>query len=202
MSRDESKATRNVRLAMKMIGTHIVKTADSLQDAKVDEMIDQILHAKRIFVMGAGRSGLVGRAFAMRLMHLDLPVFVVGETVTPAIEKGDVLVTISGSGETKSVVELARAGKQCGAKLISIVSNHNSSLAKMSDVVVEVKGRSKAEKIDYLERQVRGEHYTLAPLGTLFETTSMVFLDGAISELMKVTKKDETHLRLRHTSLE
>jgi len=86
--------------------------------------------------------------------------------------------------------------------LISIVSNPNSSLAKISDVVVEVKGRSKAEKIDYLERQVRGEYYTLAPLGTLFETTSMVFLDGVISGLMKVTKKDETHLRLRHTSLE
>jgi len=202
MSEDESKATRNVRLAMKMIGTHIAKTADSIQDATVDEMLDQILHAKRIFVMGAGRSGLVGRAFAMRLMHLDLPVFVVGETVTPAIEKGDVLVTISGSGETKSIVELTRAGKQCGAKLISIVSNPNSSLAKMSDVVVEVKGRSKAEKIDYLERQVRGEYYTLAPLGTLFETTSMVFLDGVISGLMKVTKKDETYLRLRHTSLE
>ncbi|MDI6888243.1 MAG: 6-phospho-3-hexuloisomerase [Methanocellales archaeon] len=202
MSEDESKATRSVRLAMKMIGTHIIKTAETVQDAKVDEMIDQILHAKKIFVMGAGRSGLVGRAFAMRLMHLDLPVFVVGETVTPAIEDGDVLITISGSGETKSVVELAMVGKQCGAKLISIVSNPSSSLAKVSDIVVEVKGRSKAEKIDYLERQVRGEHYTLAPLGTLFETTSLVFLDGVISELMKVTKRDETYLRLRHTSLE
>jgi len=77
MSEDESKATRNVKLAMKMIGTHIAKTADNIQDAVVDEMFDQILHAKRIFVMGAGRSGLVGRAFAMRLMQLDLSVFVV-----------------------------------------------------------------------------------------------------------------------------
>ncbi|UZE92581.1 MAG: 6-phospho-3-hexuloisomerase [Methanosarcinales archaeon] len=202
MSKDENKATRNVRLAMKLIGKHITKTADSIQDASVCEMIDQILRANKIFVMGAGRSGLVGRAFAMRLMHLDLSVFVVGETVTPAIEQGDVLVIISGSGETKSIVELARVGKQCGAKLISIISNTSSSLAKISDVAIEVKGRTKIDKIDYLERQVRGEYYSLAPLGTLFETTSMVFLDGVISGLMSITKKDETYLRLRHTSLE
>ncbi|MCD5409702.1 MAG: 6-phospho-3-hexuloisomerase [Methanocellales archaeon] len=187
---------------MSLIGRHIAKVANEIHDDQVDTLVTHILTAKKIFVMGAGRSGLVGRAFAMRLMHLDLPVYVVGETVTPAVEVGDLLITISGSGETKSVVELAVVGKQCGAKLATITSNTCSSLARESDVIIEVKGRNKVDSVDYLERQVRGEYYPLAPMGTIFETTSLVFLDGLISELMAVTKRDEKYLRSRHASLE
>ncbi len=202
MSNDKKTTTRNIKLTMSLIGGHIAKVADEIHDDQVDALVSNILAAKKVFVMGAGRSGLVGRAFAMRLMHLDLPVYVVGETVTPAVKVGDLLITISGSGETKSVVELAIVGKQCGAKLATITSNINSSLARESDVIIEVKGRNKVDSVDYLERQVRGEYYPLAPMGTIFETTSLVFLDGLISELMAVTKRDEKYLRSRHTSLE
>ncbi|ATZ61703.2 MAG: 6-phospho-3-hexuloisomerase [Methanosarcinales archaeon Met12] len=202
MSNDKNTTKRDTKLTMNLIGAHIIKIAGEIHDDQVDALISHILAAKKIFVMGAGRSGLVGRAFAMRLMHLDLPVYVVGESVTPAVEKGDLLITISGSGETKSVVELALVGKQCGAKLVTITSNISSPLAKKSDVVIEVKGRSKMDSVDYFERQVRGEYQPLVPLGTIFETTSLVFLDGLISELMTVTKRDEKYLQSRHASLE
>lgn len=202
MSDDKNTTTRNIKLAMKLLGEHIIRTANEIHDDQVDALVNHILGARKIFVMGAGRSGLVGKTFAMRLMHLGLSVYVVGEIVTPAVEKGDILITISGSGETKSIVELALIGKQCGAKLVTITSNISSSLAKESDVVIEVGGRNKTDSVDYLERQVRGEYYSLAPLGTLFEMTSLVFLDGLISELMAITKRDEKYLRSRHTSLE
>ena len=55
----------------------------------------KILNARRIYVMGAGRSGLVAKGFAMRLMHLGFQSYVVGETITPALQKGDVIVIFS-----------------------------------------------------------------------------------------------------------
>lgn len=54
-------------------------------------------HARRIFISGDGRSGLMGKAIAMRLMHGGYEVYVVGETITPSIGKGDVLLLVSGS---------------------------------------------------------------------------------------------------------
>ncbi|MDI6640444.1 MAG: 6-phospho-3-hexuloisomerase, partial [Methanocellales archaeon] len=179
-----------------------INAVDELKDDQVGAVIDHILSARKIFVIGAGRSGLVGRAFAMRLMHLGLRVFVVGETITPAVEKGDLLVVISGSGETQSVVDLAKIGKYLGAKMISITSNPKSKAARHADVLVVLGKRVKTNEMDYLERQVRGTHRSLAPLGTLFEITSMVFLDGIIAALMEITKKREMDLKLRHATLE
>ena len=65
----------------------------------VNHIAASLLQAPRIFVVGEGRSGLMGRAFAMRLMHLGATSYVVGETITPAIQEHDVLVAISGSGK-------------------------------------------------------------------------------------------------------
>ena len=199
-SKDENQST--VKSAMKMVGTHIINAVDEIKDDKIREVIDQILSARKIFVLGVGRSGLVGRAFAMRLMHLGLSVFVVGETITPSVEKSDLLVVISGSGETQSVVDLAKIGKHLGAKIVSITSNPNSTSSRHADVLIVLGKKVKTDDMDYLERQVRGTHRSLAPLGTLFEITSMVFLDGIVAALMEITKKRERDLKLRHATLE
>ncbi|MDD2665968.1 MAG: 6-phospho-3-hexuloisomerase [Methanocellales archaeon] len=199
-SKDENQST--VRSAMKMMSTHIIDAAEDLKDDTIKEVIDQLLSAKKIFLLGVGRSGLVGKAFAMRLMHLGFRVFVVGETITPSVEKGDLLVVISGSGETQSVVDLAQIGKDLGAKIILVTSNPNSTAASYADILITLGKRVKTDDMDYLERQVRGAHRSLAPLGTLFEITSMVFLDGIIAALMEITKKGEGDLKLKHATLE
>ena len=199
-SKDENLST--VKSAVKMMGAHIINSVEDLEDEKIKEVIDQILNAKKIFLLGAGRSGLVGKAFAMRLMHLGLNVFVVGETNTPSVEKGDLLVVVSGSGETRSVVGLAQIGKDLGAKIISITSNPNSTSARNADVLIVLGAKVNTDDMDYLERQVRGRHRPLAPLGTLFEMTSMIFLDGVVAALMEITKKSAEDLKRRHTTLE
>jgi 6-phospho-3-hexuloisomerase len=68
----------------------------------VEKLTEILLGARCTFVAGAGRSGLVAKAFCMRLMHLGLPAHPVGETATPALRRSDVLVVASGSGETTS----------------------------------------------------------------------------------------------------
>jgi 6-phospho-3-hexuloisomerase len=189
--------------AMQSITKHVEGVIHSLDEGQVNAMIDSILEAKKVFVFGAGRSGLVAKAFATRLMHLGVNVFVIGEILNPAIGEEDLLITISGSGETLSVVNAAKTAKTVKTKVAAITSYPNSSLARLADHVVTVKGRTKlrGEK-DFLVRQIRGEHYSLAPLGTLFEVSVLIFLDGLIVELMTRLGITEEDMRVRHAVIE
>ncbi len=177
----------------------------SIDTASVGRMLKTLEDARdrKVMVVGVGRSGLIGRAFAMRLMHLSYKVYVVGETITPAVEKEDVLIAISGSGTTTFVVAATEMAKKMGARVIAITSYPTSSLGKLADVVVVIRGRTKlARSNDYFSRQILGVHEPLAPLGTMFEQSSMVFLDGVVAELMYRMGKTEEDLRKRHATIE
>ncbi|RLG21751.1 6-phospho-3-hexuloisomerase [Methanosarcinales archaeon] len=194
-----------VSLLMELMGEHIKKVGRDINKDSVNKLIEDILNANAIFLMGAGRSGLVARAFAMRLMHLGLKVYVVGETTTPAVKRGDLVIAISGSGETRSIVSLARIAKEeIGAKLATITSNPESSLAKLSDTVILVEGKKADEisDVDYLERRMMGIHTKLTPLGTIFEITSLILLDSVVAELIARTGASEEELKARHSTLE
>ena len=189
--------------AMFSIAQHVKNVADSLDKKQVNALVNSLEKANKVFVYGAGRSGLVARAFAMRLMHLGINVFVIGETVTPAIEEDDLLIMISGSGETTSVVNTARIAKDFKARVALITSYPDSSTGKIADCVVVVKGRTKLKgDKDFLMRQIKGEHYSLAPLGTLFEISVLVFLDSLVAELMTCLGKSEDYMRMRHATIE
>lgn len=177
---------------------------DYLVEEDVAEFIEVITTADNIFVTGAGRSGLAAKAFAMRLMHLGLSAYVVGETISPAINEGDCILAISGSGETNTIVTAAKISKNRGAKVLALTSYPESSLGQLADCALLVKGRTKVEADDenYLKRQIKGNYTSLTPLGTAFELTSLVFLDGMVSELMNAMGKTEEDLKLRHTVLE
>ena len=183
---------------------------DNIRDAEeylveedIANFIEIITTADNIFVTGAGRSGLAAKAFAMRLMHLGLSSYVVGETISPAINAGDCILAISGSGETNTIVTAARISKKRGAKVLALTSYPESSLGQLADGIIHVKGRTKVEVDDenYLKRQIKGNYTSLTPLGTAFELTS-VFLDGLVSELMEAMGKTEEDLKNRHTVLE
>jgi len=176
----------------------------TVEDQEVEKMIRMILEAKKdkILLLGTGRSGFVGRAFALRLMHLGFNVYVSGETITPALTPEDLVIVISGSGTTTTVVAQAEVAKAVGSKIVSVTSHPDSPLAKVSDEIVVVKGRSKIDQIfDYEGRQISGE-YDNAPLGTMFELSVMVFLDAVIADLMHKLGIHEIDLRKRHSNTE
>ncbi len=183
----------------------VERTLSRISQRQVEGMINMMLWAKfrRILVIGVGRSGLIGRAFAMRLMHLDFDVYVMGETITPAIGKGDLIIAISGSGTTKLAVTAAEIGKEVGAKIIAVTSHPNSDLGKIADHLVQIRGRTKiAKERDYFLRQLTGVHEPLAPLGTIFELSAMVFFDSLIAELIERLGKSESELRRKHATIE
>jgi len=195
---------------MREIASFISKAIDEIDREQVARMIDLLVQVYRengrskILVMGAGRSGLVGRAFAMRLLHLGYNVYVLGDTIVPRIGNRDVVIAISGSGSTKLIVTAAEAAKKVGARIIAITSYPDSPLGRLADIVVRVPGRTKVSRSeeDYFARQILGMHEQLAPLGTLFEDTAMVFLDGVVAELMHRLGKTEEDLRAMHANIE
>ena len=164
---------------------------------------DAYKNGRRILIIGAGRSGLVGRAFAMRLKHLGFDTYVLGDTIVSPVRKDDIVIAISGSGRTALIVTAAEAAKTVGAKIVAITSFIDSPLAKLADIVVEIPGRTKVSHVeDYFARQILGLHEPLAPLGTLFEDCAAVFLDAVIAELMHRFGKTEEDLRQEHANIE
>lgn len=192
-----------IKAAIKEITDNVIDASQSLEKDNIKKAIDVLTSSDNVFVMGMGRSGLVAKAFAMRLMHLGISVYVVGETITPAITKNDSLLAISGSGETSTIVSTAKIVKKRNAKLIAITSYPNSTVGKLSDHIIYIKGRTKIDsEQNYIKRQINGRHQSLAPMGTLFEVTSLIFLDGLIAELMHKMQKTEDDLKEKHNVLE
>lgn len=195
------------RDAMYEIINFIVKSIDLIEDFSKENMISLLTSArkenKRVFVIGAGRSGLIARAFAMRLLHLGFNVYVIGETILPRASPGDILIAISGSGRTKLIVAAAEAAKGALMKIVAITTYPDSPLGRLADIVVRIPGRTKmAVEEDYISRQILGIHEPLAPLGTLFEDTTLIFLDGIIVELMNRLGITEEELMNRHANIE
>jgi 6-phospho 3-hexuloisomerase len=189
--------------AMGEILEHIQSLQRNMKAREINQFVDALLKSKRVFVVGAGRSGLVAKAFAMRLMHVGMDVYVIGETITPSLRAKDTLLAISGSGETELIVETAKIGKKIGAKIIAVTTYPRSPLAKLADVVVTLPGRKEVAAIaDYMKRELFGEYASLAPLGTLFEVGVMVFLDGIMAALMVKLGKREEDLKARHATIE
>jgi len=200
----EAKEIKSIwREAINSIVEHIKQISPRVKEEDVNKFIEMIEKANKVYVYGAGRSGLVAQAFAMRLMHLGIKVHVVGEITTPAIEREDIFITVSGSGETTSVVNYAAIAKKVGAKIIAITSYPESTLGKIADLVLIVPGRVvEAGSKEYNIRQIKGEHYTLAPLGTLFEISVLILLDSLIAEMMARLRKSEEDLKARHATIE
>ena len=193
-----------MKTSIKAILENIESAQEFLDEKTVDEFENIIISSNNIFVTGAGRSGLAAKAFAMRLMHLGLSSYVVGETISPAINDGDCIVAISGSGETNTIVSAAKIAKTRGSKVLAVTSYPESTLGQLADGYLFVKGRTKKEVDDenYMKRQIHGNYTSLTPLGTAFELTTLVFLDAVVSELMEKMEQTESDLKARHTVLE
>jgi 6-phospho-3-hexuloisomerase len=185
----------------------VLDAIDNVDPGQLDELIEDLVRVRdkgrMLLIVGAGRSSLVGRAFAMRLMHLGFNVYVMGETITPSMGEGDVALIISGSGSTRLPVTVADMARSLGVRVLAVTSNPDSQLGGIADLTVVVPGRSKvALEDEYHSRQILGQHESLNPMGTLFENASMVFLDSLIAELMERLKVTESDMRDRHTKIE
>ena len=199
----DSEKLESVLREMRASAKWIKDAADTLSKTgdgtKISLFVDEILSAPRIFLMGAGRSRYEAQKFVMRLMQLDFSVFVIGETTTPRVKVNDLVIAISGGGETESIVLNARIILGLGAKLATITSVETSTLGKLANITIILPGRTKENSsLDYAERRLTGG--STAPLGSLFENTAAVFLDSVTIVLMNITGQTEMEMKERHAN--
>lgn len=97
----------------------------------------------RTVITGMGKSGIIGRKMAATLASTGTPSFY----LHPAegihgdlgmVTEGDIVIALSNSGETGEVLHILPSLRRIGAKLIAMVGNPDSTLAKNSDIVLNV----------------------------------------------------------------
>ena len=167
--------------------SEILGATDETYAEKITEMFDG---ARRIFISGAGRSKLVGNFLGMRLMHSGYDVSMVGEIVTPSIKGGDLLIVISGSGETEQLIAFTNKARDVGAKIVLISSRAESTIGDLADGVFQI---GKKE----LYQKVKG-----MPMGTVFELSTLCFLEAVVSHLIWEKGIAEENMRERHANME
>lgn len=171
------------------------QTLTKVNIESAENFIDHIIKSEEIFCAGTGRSGFQVKGFAMRLMHMGIKSYVVGETCTPNIKSDGLLVICSGSGETKSIINHAEKAKEVGAKIVLITVNSKSTVAKLADVIIEIPAPSPKSK-----RQ--GDVVSIQPMGSLFEQSDGLFMDIIIRMLMDRKHMDSNTMFGRHANME
>ena len=175
------------------VENELVELMDKVSDEQIEKFEEVLEGANRIFTSGMGRSGFMMRGFAMRLMHMGYKTYVVGETTTPAILEGDLLVLGSGSGKTSGLVAMAKKAKEMGAKIALISSNDKDGIAELADVVITVGAQTK-DKSD--------SGSSIQPMGTLFEQGLLLVCDSVILDITEDLDTDGAEMYKNHANLE
>ncbi|MFS0722486.1 6-phospho-3-hexuloisomerase [Paenibacillus sp. 1P07SE] len=176
------------------IAGELTALAASIPSESANRLAEALHEASAVFVAGAGRSGLMGKALAMRLMHLGIKAHVVGETATPAFGADDVLLLGSGSGETASLVAMAGKARQLGGTVALVTTNSQSTIAASSDLVIELTASQKDH--------AGSERLSVQPMGSLFEQGLLLFYDAVILRLMELSGQDGAAMYGSHANLE
>ncbi|MGV9206180.1 MAG: 6-phospho-3-hexuloisomerase [Promethearchaeia archaeon] len=197
MEQDRRKIKKRFLNTMQEIGEQVLENKKIIDTDAVFDLIKMIqeIHktGNRVFVYGAGRSGFIGRCFAQRLMHLGLKSCFVSDAVTHQYNESDLVIIISGSGETTTPVAIAQKARKIGGKIALLTGNPESTIGKIADCIIKVEGKSK---------NVATIQQTLAPYTSLFDVSTLSVLDsigGTLMQLLGVTEED---IDKRHATIE
>lgn len=182
-----------------MIGQVLAELTNCLSQVSSENLAQaaaSIGASSRVFVAGAGRSGLCARALGMRLMHLGKIVFVVGETTTPAIAEEDLLILASGSGRTTSLLAIAEQAQRQSARILLFTADVTSPLAVLADYHVMIPAPT------LTDARNRPDSLSVQPMGTLFEQSFLILADSLVLELMRQKGVRAGEMLERHANLE
>ena len=165
---------------------------EKIDENQLEEAARLIQPQTPLFADGEGRSGLQAKGFAMRLMHVGFKPWVIGETVTPSLRKGDVYLGVSGSGKTPGTVANARRAKEMGLKVIAVTSKADSPLAECADAVIIIPGRVKQDS-------AAG---SIQLLSSLFDQCTHIALDALCLMLSRRDNVSDADANANHANVE
>ncbi|SLL35668.1 3-hexulose-6-phosphate isomerase [Mycobacteroides abscessus subsp. abscessus] len=160
----------------------------------LEKLVERIHTANKVFVYGAGRSGFMLKSFAMRMMHMGIDAYVVGETVTATYEKDDLLIVGTGSGETKSIITIVEKAKSIGGNITALTISPDSTVGELADQVIKMPGSPKDRGNE--------EAKSIQPMGSMFEQLLLIVLDSAILKYMELKELDSNKMYGKHANLE
>ena len=119
------------------------KTKELIDEETVENFVEKILSSSAIYLCGIGGSGLVCEDIYQKFTRIGIRTFYspdeqVNITCLSSLKKGDVLLAVSYSGETKSVLKSAEIAKEKGAYVASVSRLGKTTLSKISDCVFSI----------------------------------------------------------------
>jgi 6-phospho-3-hexuloisomerase len=187
----EASFARDLRRGVDLVLAENRALLDAVSIVEVEALEGAVRSGARLFVAGQGRSGLVARMAAMRFAHLGTRVHVVGETTTPAIQAGDWLIVVSGSGATVTARQIAQTARGVGARVLAVTAEPGSPLARGADAVVTLSAPVKTD-----HRGPKSGQFA----GSLFEQGVLLLMDALFLVLSRGRGREE--LYQAHANLE
>lgn len=180
--------TKNI---VETLSKEVTNVLNHVDGNSLDHVSNMILKTKNIFIQGNGRSGLVGKMIAMRLMHSGYSVHVVGETTTPNFTEEDLLIVLSGSGTGSTLDKMISKVRDIGGKTALVTATDDENITNKFDASIFINASTKHNNID-----------TIQPLGNQFDQAMHLILDALVVSLNIKTKQSNDELKTRHFNLE
>ena len=140
---EETPTSEIVHLVVTSTSESIRENEFGLDIKALDSVVDAIIQAKYLLISGVGASGIVASDFQQKLSRLGLHAVYSTDSDMQIVEacalsKQDVLVAISYSGETSSVLKVAREAKKSEAVVVAITRIGGNSLSRIADLSLHV----------------------------------------------------------------
>lgn len=183
-----------MKQTMQSVVREVSHVIENTSEEEALQLSKELLRANRIFLTGEGRSGFMGKAAAMRLMHGGFDVYVTGETITPSIAEGDLLLAISGSGSTPSILHQVQSAKKASSRVALVTTNPDSPIGKESDCLITTPAATK--------KRLPHEPETIQPLGNQFDQTVHLLLDAIIIYTLQQSSLTHEEMTANHANME
>ena len=164
----------------------VSQSIQGLNLKEIQSLAEKIQNTGRIFLVGSGRTGLITQAFGMRLAQLGLPVYIIGQPTTPALEENDLLVLISGTGLTESLILAAKKAIEIGAVTHLVTQNPDSPLGRLIHDQLIIPSPPRDTKVLN---------------GPLFELSLLITLDTVINQIVEQSGLSYDQMSQRHANI-
>ena len=165
----------------------------NVDENQIDELVDLITGARKVFFVGVGRVELALEAIAKRLAHLSIDTVMVGQITEPAICDKDLLIVGSGSGKTGFPLFIAGKAKSFGAKVARIGIVEDCPMKQYTDLFVHVPAAGKPGS---------GTKPSEQPMTSLIEQSLLLVGDAIAMSLVRKQDIDLDSLWEFHANLE
>lgn len=172
----------------------VLEVLRKIEARKIQDFINFINNADKIFFIGVGRVLLSLESMTKRLKHLGYDTHVVGDINEPPINSNDILIVGSGSGESIIPLEISKKAKELKAKVILLTSSEESSISRICDYKIVFECPNKKDNYQNVK--------SIQLMSTLFEQSLFLFGDIVSLMIMEKNEIDVLTVIYNHANLE